>query len=93
MATFVERDVIDEISINPDTGAVRWRVSKYVDRDGVQISHSYHRTSIEANYQDFPNPPTVPAEVEQFRVLVQTPEKIAKSRAKDTETANKFKDK
>lgn len=70
-----KRTEIDQIVIEPGTGIVLWRTSTVIEEDGVELSRTYHRGSVEPGF----DASHVPAEVEVFRAQVQTPDKIAKA--------------
>lgn len=73
-----KRKVVDQIVIEPESGVVLWRESTIIEEDGVELSRTYHRGSVMAG--DTP-PGHMPAEVEPFRAMADTPDARAKVEA------------
>lgn len=46
MPTFTETTEIDEVRVEPLTGNVLWRKVTVIERDGVEISRTFHRESV-----------------------------------------------
>jgi archaellum component FlaF (FlaF/FlaG flagellin family) len=72
MSTFTETSSIDQITVT-ENGTVLYREANRVLKDGVQISQTYHRTSLTPG-QDLTGQP---AQVVAIANVAWTPEVIA----------------
>jgi len=83
-----KRKVLDQITLEPETGTVLWRETTIIEEDGVEISRQHHRGSVEVDVEDSP---LIPAEVKPFRPLIDTPAARAKVVAQREERKPKVK--
>lgn len=71
-----KRKVVDQIICEPETGTVLWRETTIIEEDGVELSRTFHRGSVEV---DATAPAEMPAAVAPFRALADSPAARAKA--------------
>lgn len=73
----IERKVVDQIVIEPETGTVLWREAIVIERDGVEIYRVHGRGSCPI---DVDLPASAPSIVVPFRALADTTEARRKTK-------------
>lgn len=80
-----KRTFINQIILEPETGAVGWKEVTVIEEDGVELTRSLHSGRVEV---DLPDADFIPPQVKPLRSLYDTPELRQKALKKRQDDGN-----